>query len=240
MPTLTLKFKDNVVGEYTLAQGKSVTIGRMEANDVVIENLAVSGHHAKIDSVGNGYLLTDLQSKNGSFVNSEPVNSHWLQHNDEVLIGKHVLVFAYAEGEEQPAAASASAGGLDQTMVMDTGQYRKMVEKISKKPSDTTPNMGGQPTGILSYLGGGEGEVVIDKKLFKIGKSASSDLIVSGLLLGQTSATISKRPNGYSLSYVEGIAKPKVNGSAVRESVMLKEFDVIDIGSTKLQFVLKS
>jgi len=82
--------------------------------------------------------------------------------------------------------------------------------------------------------------VEIKKKLFKIGKSVSSDLVVSGLMVGQTSATISKRPNGYSLSYVEGMSKPKVNGNAVKESVMLKEFDVIEIGSAKLQFVLKS
>lgn len=240
MPTLTLKFKDNVVGEYRMTQGKSVTVGRMEANNVVIENLAVSGHHAKIDSVGDGYLITDLQSKNGTFVNNEPINSHWLQHNDEILIGKHVLVFAYAEGEEQPAAASVAPGGMDQTMVMDTGQYRKMVEKMRKSPGDTTQNLGGGPTGVLSYLGGGQGDVEITKKLFKIGKNPSSDLIVSGLMVGQTSATISKRPNGYSLSYVEGMSKPKVNGSAVKSSVMLKEFDVIEIGSAKLQFVLKS
>jgi len=115
----------------------------MEANDVVIENLAVSGHHAKIDSVGDGYLLTDLQSKNGTFVNNEPVNSHWLQHNDDVLIGKHVILFAYAESETRPAAPSASPGAMDQTMVMDTGQYRKMVEKIGKTPADTTQDMGG-------------------------------------------------------------------------------------------------
>ena len=115
----------------------------MEANDVVIENLAVSGNHAKIDSVGDGYLLTDLQSKNGTFVNNEPVNSHWLQHNDDVLIGKHVILFAYAESETRPAAPSASPGAMDQTMVMDTGQYRKMVEKIGKTPADTTQDMGG-------------------------------------------------------------------------------------------------
>ena len=240
MPTLTLKFKDNVVGEYTLTQGKSLTVGRMEANDVVIENLAVSGHHAKIDSVGDGFLITDLQSKNGTFINNEPINSHWLQNNDEILIGKHVLVFAYAAGEAQPAAASASPGAMDQTMVMDTGQYRKMVEKMGKKPSDTTQDMGSGPSGVLSYLGGGEGEIEITKKLFKIGKNPASDLVVSGLMVGQTSATISKRPNGYSLSYVEGMAKPKVNGSAVKATIMLKEFDVIEIGSAKLQFVLKS
>ena len=72
MPILTLKFKNNVIADYQLEKGKSLTIGRRGANDVVIENLAVSGHHAKIDSVGDGFVLTDLQSKNGCFVNEQP------------------------------------------------------------------------------------------------------------------------------------------------------------------------
>lgn len=238
MPNVTLKFKDNVVGEYGLEKGKSLTIGRMDSNDIVIENLAVSGHHAKIDSVGEGYLLTDLQSKNGSFVNDQQITSHWLQHGDRIMIGKHTLLFQYAKGEERPASTGAPAGGMDQTMVMDTGQYRKIMEKAGKT-TDPGAGLKGEPTGVLSYLGG-EGEVEISKKLFKIGKSTSSDLVVGGLMTGQTAATISKRPNGYSLSYVEGMTKPKVNGKAVKESVMLKEFDVIEIGHVKLQFVLKS
>ena len=238
MPKLTLKFKENVLGEFELAKGRSLTIGRIDSNDVLIENLAVSGHHAKIDSVGDGYLLTDLQSKNGSFVNDQPVTSHWLQHNDRILIGKHTLVFQYLKGEERPTAAAGAGGGMDQTMVMDTGQYRKMMKK-SGKTADAG-GLQGEPIGVLSYLSGGEGEVEINKKLFKIGKRSSSDLVVSGLMIGHTAATISKRPNGYSLSYVEGMTKPKLNGKTVKESVMLKEFDMIEIGGAKLQFVLKS
>jgi len=58
--------------------------------------------------------------------------------------------------------------------------------------------------------------------------------------VGQTAATISQRPGGYYLSYVEGVAKPKVNGKAVNDSVMLKEFDIIDVGKAKMQIVFKT
>ena len=57
--------------------------------------------------------------------------------------------------------------------------------------------------------------------------------------MGQTACTISQRPNGYSLSFVEGMTKPKVNGQQVKESVMLNEFDNIEIGNVKLQFFFK-
>ncbi|MFC1858933.1 FHA domain-containing protein [Thermodesulfobacteriota bacterium] len=238
MPTLTLKFKDNVVGEYRLGKGDGLSIGRLEDNDVVIENLAVSGHHAKVDAVGEGFLLTDLQSKNGSFVNDQLVTSHWLKEGDNILIGKHILSFGYAEGEEKPEDAG---GGMDQTMVMDTNKYRDMLDQALQESGTGDAKMvKGEPVGVLTYLGGGEGEIELVKKLIKIGKKADSDIVVKGLTVGGIAATISKRPNGYSLSYNEGLSKPKVNGEAVKESVMLKEFDVIELGSAKLQFVLKT
>ena len=91
----------------------------------------------------------------------------------------------------------------------------------------------------MSYLSGDEGDIKLTKKLTKIGKSSASDIVVRGFMMGKTAATISKKPQGYSLSYVEGITKPKVNGAVVKESVNLKEFDIIEIGSVKMQFVME-
>ena len=230
MPTLTLTFKDNTIATYRIEEGQSITIGRKASNNVPIENLAVSGHHAKIDSVGEGFLLTDLQSKNGSFVNKELVSSHWLKEGDNILIGKHTLIFTYDEGEEKPDEAAAS---MDQTMVMDTDKYRDMLAQAIPKAAKAEAK---EPVGVLSYLAGGEGEIKLAKKLTKIGKSSTSDIVVKGLTVGATAATISKRPQGYSLSYVGGMAKPKVNGVTVKESVTLKDFDEIELGSVKLQF----
>ena len=231
MPTLTLTFKDNVIATYSIKPGQSLTIGRKESNDIAIENLAVSGHHAKIDSVGDGFLLTDLQSKNGSFVNKELVQSHWLKHEDSILIGKHTLVFTYDDDEEKPAV---EMGKMDSTMIMDTDKYRDMLAQAVPKAEAAAAEK--EPVGVLSYLAGGEGEIKLTKKLTKIGKSSSSDIVVGGLTMGKTAATISKRPKGYSISYVGGMTKPKVNGNTVKESVNLNEFDEIEIGSVKLQF----
>ncbi len=230
MPTLTLTFKENTIATYRIEEGQSVTIGRKASNNVPIENLAVSGHHAKIDSVGEGFLLTDLQSKNGSFVNKELVSSHWLKDGDNILIGKHTLVFTYDEGESKPDDATVD---MDQTMVMDTDKYRNMLAQAMPKDAKAEAK---EPVGVLSYLTGGEGEVKLAKKLTKIGKSDTSDIVIGGLMMGATAVTISKRPQGYSLSYVGGMTKPRVNGETVKESVTLKEFDEIEIGSVKLQF----
>ncbi len=238
MPTLTLKFKkdSSKIKEYRLERGQSISIGRRESNDIVIENLAVSGHHAKIDWTGSGFLLTDLKSKNGTFVNDQLAISHWLKHGDAITIGKHIIEFAYGKDEAQPDEKEDDAMG--ETMVMDTGKYRSMLAKnVSNTGSQGAAS--NEPMGMVTFLSGSQGDVDLTKKLTKIGKNASSDIVVSGLTVGQTAATISKRPDGYYLSYVGGISKPKVNGESVKDSVPLKQFDVIEIGSAKMQLIHK-
>jgi len=235
MPKLTLKFKDTKISDFLLEEGRNITIGRRESNDIVIENLAVSGMHAKVDSIDKGYLLTDLKSKNGTFVNGQLVATHWLGHGDTVSIGKHTLVFTYAEGEERVSDAS---GGMDKTMVMDTEKYRDMLAKSSGNVAATIRKK--ESKGVLSFLAGGDGEFEIKKKLIKIGKDDASDIVIKGLMIGKTAATVSKRPKGYYLSYVGGMTKPKVNDTSVKESVLLNEFDIIELGPVKMQFIYKN
>ncbi len=235
MPTITLKFKENIIKEVRLAKDESLTIGRRDTNDIVIENLAVSGSHAKIDSLEDGFLITDLQSKNGTFVNDQLITSHYLNHGDVITIGKHVLLFTYGEDEKRPKKTPPT---MDQTMIMDTDKQREML--ASTASDNLPPGMhSAGPIGVLSFLEGGEGEVVLTKKLTKIGKSPDSDIVVTGLLVGKSAATISQRPKGYYISYVGGIAKPKVNDQSIKNSVKLEEFDMIQIGSAKMQFIHK-
>lgn len=94
MPTLTLKFKDTVVNKYKVDDKKPLLIGRRRTNDLVIENLSVSGDHAKVESSADGYVITDLQSKNGTYVNNKPVTSCVLNNGDIIKIGMHSLVFS--------------------------------------------------------------------------------------------------------------------------------------------------
>ena len=234
MPVLRLKFKDTVVKDYELKAEESLTIGRNSANDVVVENLAVSGHHAKIDGVGERFLLTDLKSKNGTFVNKNAVSTHWLDHGDVITIGKHHLLFGYRKSEQRPTAESAQ---MNQTMVMDTQMHRDMLSQSA--PAEETAKAPPAKVGVLSFLAGGTGDVTIDKKLIKIGKDKDCDVVVGGLMVAKIAATISIRPDGHHLSYVGGMAKPKVNDQAVKTSTLLNEFDVVELGSAKLQFVFQ-
>ena len=234
MPILTFKFKDTAIGEYLLQKGLSLTIGRRKNNDVVIENLAVSGHHAKIDSVNDEFVLVDLQSKNGSFVNEKIINTHWLKNGDIINIGKHSLVFSYTDDEPIPDDGSEK---IEKTMIMDTSQYRSMVKKSetdAARPfiaSDYIRSLAG-----FVFLAGGRGKTNLCKRVTRIGKHPESDIVIKGLWVGQTAVTISKRPDGFYISYVGGMSKPKINDKRVKHPSILNDLDVVDIGPAKLQF----
>ena len=235
MPTLKLNFKNQTLENFPVRKGYSLTIGRKRNNDIIIENLAVSGHHAKIDSVGDEFVLIDLQSKNGSFVNEKLITSHWLKPGDIISVGKHTLVFSYSEDE---ASLDGGTDEIESTMIMDTSKYRSMVDK--SKPKTGSPQVASarkiDTIAVLRFLDGGSGPYRCRKSITKIGKHRDSDIVVKGFMVGRTAATISKRPDGFYLNYVGGLSHPKVNGTRVRREMILDDSDIIEIGKTRLQF----
>ena len=258
MPTLTLILKNKSLGEYQLQHGVSLTIGRREDNDVVIEDPAVSGHHAKIDSLGKRFVLIDLQSKNGSFVNEQLINSHWLKHGDVITIGDHSLTFKHSEREQM---LKDDSDKFDDTLIMNTTQHRRMMIKSHptksinvvrfwdrsqsrgvvkasepKVSKPLTASKRKETAGLLTYLAGGKGQIKLTRKITTIGKHPTSDIVVKGLLIDPTAVTISKKPDGFYLNYIGGRPKPKVNDMPVKESTILNDLDIIEIGSARLQF----
>ena len=259
MATITLKHKNKTVGNYPLKKGFSLTIGRRQKNDVVIEDLSVSGLHAKIDSVEDGFVLVDLQSKNGSFVNEQLINAHWLKHGDVINIGEHALAFNYSKGEQKFGDDSEDLAG---TMFMDTSHYRRMMQKSNptksinvvrfwdtnqhrsmmgkSKPQNATSSAANNKkelVGVLTYLDGGSGEIELTRHITSIGKHPTCDIVVKGFLVGQTAVTISKKHDGFYLCHVNGFSKPKVNEKTVKQPIRLNHLDIIAISSTKLQFL---
>jgi pSer/pThr/pTyr-binding forkhead associated (FHA) protein len=262
MPIFTLNHNDKTLGDFHLQTGHCLTIGRRKKNDVVIGDPTVSGHHAKIDSVGEGFVLTDLQSRNGSFVNEQLITtSRWLKNGDIINIGEHSLIF---QNYEDAKASFKDTEELNRTMVIDTIQYRNMRKKSNPTRSinvvrfwSKTQKLGVKKKQIpeisrpivtkkrketistLAFLAGGKGKIKLTKKTTFIGKHPESDIVVKGVWVGKSAVSISKRPDGYYLCYLGGLSKPKVNEKPVKQIILLKDCDVIDIGSTKLRFSSK-
>ena len=239
MERLILTFNKQIINKYNFTKD-SLTIGRKPENDVQIDNLAVSGHHARIDRTGTDFILTDLQSTNGTFVNHKQVFSYTLKHGDNVQIGKHVLLFLASEKQGAGVEEPAKEADLDKTMILDTAKQRELLAKQGKPGMPSQAPAPSEKIGVLSAIGGSDlGEIELTKKLTRIGKADTSEVRLSGMMMAATAATISKRPSGYIITSTGGRTKIKVNGKVVNESAPLKDFDTIEIGSHKFQFYQK-
>jgi pSer/pThr/pTyr-binding forkhead associated (FHA) protein len=237
MARLILTFNKQVIKEFPFAKD-GMTVGRKPENDIQIDNLAVSSFHARIDKAGSDFILTDLQSTNGTFIKDKKIVTHKLKHGDNVVIGKHVLLFLASEKGAAEKAVESEPMDMDKTMMLDTAKQREMLAKTQATASAKPVAV--EKIGVLSFLEGSmEGEIELVKKLTRVGKSENSEVRLSGLMMGATAATISKRPSGYTISFAGGMTKVRVNGQVVKESVPLKDFDTIEIGSYKCQFYMK-
>jgi len=109
MPKILLKYNEKIIKEIKLSD-VVVTIGRKADNDLVIDNLAVSSHHARIARLDDGFVIQDTGSTNGIFLNGEKVAQHALQYGDQIMIGKHFVVFQddTAVAPSLPPAVEAS------------------------------------------------------------------------------------------------------------------------------------
>ncbi len=235
MARLILKFKDEIMDEYPLDGINSLAIGRRSSNDVVIVNLAVSGFHAQIIPQDDKFMLKDLDSKNGTLLNKKPIKTGLLEPGDEITIGKHTLIFDDDHGNSGLKTSMTMENTLvfenptevvDQTMIIDT------------RKQSARPETGLKHKGVIQLSGTGE-SIPLDKQLIKIGKNKDADIVVtglSGLLAGDTAATISRRPDGYYISAGEGFLVPKVRNSKLTKVVRLRSGDTIRIGFFKMIF----
>ena len=241
MPNLTLMFENKLIDQYALEAGQPLTIGRRETNHIVINNLAVSSNHARVESRDEGVFITDLDSKNGTFVNGNTVTTCQLNDGDEIIIGKHRLFYSDSVGGKlvSPSAAPAAPSALDATMVLDTTRHRDMISNILAGKKKTEEAARKAPIPVLLYMKGGEGKVVLKGKFTRIGKDPGNDIVAKGFFVADRAATVTKRGDGYYISHVKGWAKTCVNGEKVRGVRKLEHADVISLGSVKLKFLSK-
>lgn len=234
MAILSLMYNKKRLENFPIGMGDTFVIGRQAGNDIVIDNLGVSFHHARIESIGDEFLLIDLHSENGSFVNEQRIKAHWLNDGDAITIGKHTLLFSNPKNKNLPGKMSSS---VIQTMQMDTAKFKELLKKngLEIKPEF---KISSTPAAVLVFLSERTKNLSLTEKPVRIGKALTSDIIARGFLVGQTAAVINWMGDGWHISYVGGLARVKVNGERVKSALKLNRLDIIKIGKTKMQFVV--
>ncbi len=113
MPKVIISTDGVVVKEVQLSKDRT-TLGRRPYNDVVIDNLAVSGEHAVLQMTGNEVYIEDLNSTNGTFVNGSGIKKQLLHNGDVVEIGKYYIQYVN-EVPQHAAVGLTGLAGIDAT-----------------------------------------------------------------------------------------------------------------------------
>ncbi len=233
---LVLRFQGTVVEERTFDR-IPVTIGRRDDNDLVVDNLVVSGHHAVIEAEKpNYYVLVDLDSRNGTFLNGQKISRERIFDGDSISIGKHIILFSDLRSAREQAPREGRVPGMEAATPPSAQRA-----KARGGPSEEEPERPRRIElhGSVTITSGGVPEIIeLNKRTTTLGRSKDADVKCSGLLVGKTAAIIDKRPNGFFLSYAEGAKKPEVNGQQVTARVQLHDGDEVTIGSTRITFNL--
>jgi len=218
MGKLVVSLDGVVIKEVQITKDKT-TLGRRPYNDIVIDNLAVSGEHAVLQMVGADVFIEDLNSTNGTYINGKAIKKQLLTHNDTVEIGKYKIKYLVDEG-----------GDYEKTMIMRPGAAPPVFSPSSQNAATVAGGIGVAPTqpALIKVLNGAAAgrEVTLTKVVTTVGKP------------GVQVASITKRPNGYAFAHVEGATRPSVNGvPLVGDSVPLRNGDVIELAGTQMQFI---
>ena len=223
MGKLVVSLDGVVIKDVQITKDKT-TLGRRPYNDIVIDNLAVSGEHAVLHMVGADVFIEDLNSTNGTYINGKAIKKQLLTHNDTVEIGKYKIKFLVDDGVD-----------YEKTMVMKPGAMP--TPAAPPAPSPAAQGFGASGFGSLGATAGPASIKVLN------GAAAGREVALTKVVTtvgkpGVQVASITKRPGGYVLAHVEGAARPSVNGAALAgETMQLKNGDVIELAGTQMQFI---
>jgi pSer/pThr/pTyr-binding forkhead associated (FHA) protein len=244
MAKLILTLDGSYLNEYTLSRSQT-TIGRKSTNDIHLDNLAISGDHAVVLKHGNDFFLEDLNSTNGTRLNNAVVRKQLLKNEDVIELGRFSLTFL-------DDSTSNATVAFEKTMMVHPSVFStKSHESFSdseqiKAPPSIAPNGAIFHSSEIQSNEDHTKPNVIGKIQVLNGSSSGRELVLNKALttLGKTGvqvAVITKRPNGYFITHVEGKILPVVNGvSTGVQARALADHDVIELAGVKMEFYLSN
>jgi pSer/pThr/pTyr-binding forkhead associated (FHA) protein len=237
MPKLTLQFEGRLLKEY--AVGVGLTIGRSPDNTVIIDNPAVSGHHARVYSESGAVMLEDLNSTNGTFVNGQHTTRRVLRSGDVVLVGKHQLVFEQTVEWSAPPPALPALGD---TVYLDTKQHRALRATLEDTRADAAARQAQAKVaaprriGMLQVIAGRaeRTEYDLDAHTSLIGKSDSALVRLHGWFKPSVALAIARSSDGYVATRMGG--RTTINNQPLERRQALQDGDVLNVSGLVLEF----
>jgi hypothetical protein len=227
MGKLVVSLDGVVIKDVQITKDKT-TLGRRPYNDIVIDNLAVSGEHAVLQMLGQDVFIEDLNSTNGTYINGKAIKKQMLVHNDTVEIGKYKIKYLVEEG-----------GDYEKTMIMRPGANAPVTagNAVHTPYNQTAPMPTPGQLGALQGAGAAASIKVLSGAA--AGRAVTLTKVVTTVgKPGVQVASITKRPTGYVLAHVEGAQRPSINGVLLTtETAPLSNGDLIELAGTQMQFI---
>ena len=244
MSKLVVKFENSVLTEASV-DSDGVSIGRSPDNRLVIDNPAVSHHHARIFQEHDRLMLQDFGSLNGTFVNGQRVQMISLKPGDSVAIGKHTIVVTEPQRGEtsspRTGQAKRAAPKINETVMLDTKERREFIQRVAAvgESSQVAPVRLKVPTLVVLKGKTDQCEYVLTDKLTVIGRSRMATVKLTGWFAPKAAAQINRAEDN---SYYIGRASrvPKLNGELIDRPSKLSQGDVIEVCGVRLEFQIRN
>ena len=239
MAKLLLKFENTVQKEVPLLDG-TISIGRLPDNNLQIDNPAVSSRHCRVFFEGDGYVVEDNNSTNGTFLNKQRITRSQLKHGDELTIGKHTVRFEESADSGAVTKKITPVPRVEKTVMLDTKKAQEMLAqaKAAGATASMPPIQPKERTGTLTVLAGktDQPQYVLTGRLAMIGKSDMATIKLKGFFAPKAAAVINRREGKYFVAPAEKSAKVKINDADVGSQRELNEGDILEVGSVKMTF----
>lgn len=217
MAKIIVTLDDSLIKVVPLSKER-MTLGRRPYNDIVVDNLAVSGEHAALQAIGSEYFIEDLNSTNGTYINSKQIKRQILQTGDSIEIGKYTIKYVNDVQDAKANKPSVSASHKGEAERLADEEKLDLFEQVKFAEVYAAIK-------ILSGTSLGK-EMPLVKVVTTIGKP------------GEAVIAITKRRQSYVVSHVEGSSRPLLNGSTFGlDAVPLKHGDVFELAGTVMQFI---
>ncbi len=205
-----------------------INIGRLPENTISIANMGISRRHTKIEEdADRKYVLSDLNSLNGTYVNGKRVKKIALNSGDKITIGKYTILYEQIEPHNPDLSSRQSE--------QYTAKYNQQIAGEPQSPDSQSKTEKVENTAVLIET---NKHVVykLDKVILTVGSGENDDIFVSGFMIGEEQVSIEKQQDGFYIYAHKFMGKIKVNGKSIR-SHLLQHKDRIEIGSSTFRFM---
>lgn len=228
MIKISIYYEDNLVKEFEQSDSKDITIGRAAGCSIQLDEGSISRLHALIRVSGGNWSVERRANFGAVQVNGQEVENAPLEGGEEITIGKFSLRVNIESSQASTSRAVVAAGGDEDGVYREDGGGQTRVVDVGLKA-------------VFRFEPGAANlsEFVMEKDLAVFGRGTNCDVVLTEKKASRKHFEVRKQGLSFIFKDLNSANGTLVNGNAANE-VELVPGDIIEIGETKIQFVVEN